>query len=261
MTGAPDDPWTLMYTSGTTGKPEGRHPQPPRQRAAVAGHRDRARLQLATTARLLVMPMCHANSLYFFGAFAYCGAACTGLLAARASIPSTSCGRWPTGGSTFTSLVPTHYIMMLGLPRRSAQGTTFDAVTKLMISSAPARRETKLAIMEMFQQLRPVRALRLDRSRLGHHAASATSSSPSSARSGANASARAPIKLARRGRQRGAATARPASSTRATPTPSTATGSCRRRPGRLSAATIARSATWPAATRTATSISSTARAT
>jgi hypothetical protein len=27
-------------------------------------------------AALLVMPMCHANSLYFF-AFTYCGAACT----------------------------------------------------------------------------------------------------------------------------------------------------------------------------------------
>jgi hypothetical protein len=28
-------------------------------------------------AALLVMPMCHANSLYFFGAFAYCGASTT----------------------------------------------------------------------------------------------------------------------------------------------------------------------------------------
>ena len=34
------------------------------------------------------MPMCHANSLYFFGAFSYCGAACTVYNRARASIRS-----------------------------------------------------------------------------------------------------------------------------------------------------------------------------
>ena len=43
------------------------------------------------------------------------------------------------GGSTFTSLVPTHYIMMLGLPDGDAHGYNVDAVDKLMISSAPAR--------------------------------------------------------------------------------------------------------------------------
>ena len=71
-----DDPWTLMYTSGTTGKPKG----------AIRSHKGSAMLSLVTevelslTSRdsaLLVMPMCHANSLYFFGAFTYCGAACT----------------------------------------------------------------------------------------------------------------------------------------------------------------------------------------
>ena len=55
------------------------------------------------------------------------------------------------GGATFTSLVPTHYIMMLGLPAAVRERHNVDAVTKLMISSAPARRETKLAIMEYFR--------------------------------------------------------------------------------------------------------------
>ena len=73
---APEDPWTLMYTSGTTGAPKG----------AIRNHRGGAMLSLITEIELglhrndgalLVMPMCHANSLYFFGAFAYCGATTT----------------------------------------------------------------------------------------------------------------------------------------------------------------------------------------
>ena len=54
------------------------------------------------------------------------------------------------GGSTFTSLVPTHYIMMLGLPAHVRDGHNLDRVTKLMISSAPARQDTKREIIEMF---------------------------------------------------------------------------------------------------------------
>ena len=76
VTVAPDDPWMLMYTSGTTGNPKG----------AIRNHRGGAMLSLITEIELgmhrndgalLVMPMCHANSLYFFGAFAYCGATTT----------------------------------------------------------------------------------------------------------------------------------------------------------------------------------------
>ena len=61
-----------MYTSGTTGKPKG----------AIRGHRVMALLALMTALEhgfmrrdtgLLVMPLGHANSLYFFSAFAYIG--------------------------------------------------------------------------------------------------------------------------------------------------------------------------------------------
>ncbi len=144
-----DDPWTLMYTSGTTGKPKG----------AVRNHRGGAQLSLVSEVELglssrdsalLVMPMCHANSLYFFGAFSYCGAPCT-VYNRKSFDPEHLLRTLAEGGATFTSLVPTHYIMMLALPDAVRARYNVDAVTKLMISSAPARRDTKLAIMDTFR--------------------------------------------------------------------------------------------------------------
>ena len=144
-----DDPWTLMYTSGTTGRPKG----------AIRSHRGGAMLSLVTEVEmgftrrdsaLLVMPMCHANSLYFFGAFAYCGAPVT-IYSRKSFDPEHLLRTLAEGAATFTSLVPTHYIMMLGLPAKARAQHNVDSVTKLMISSAPARRDTKLAIMEHFR--------------------------------------------------------------------------------------------------------------
>ena len=51
---------------------------------------------------------------------------------------------------TFTSLVPTHYIMTLELPDKIKASYDVSRVSKLMISSAPARKDTKLAILEYF---------------------------------------------------------------------------------------------------------------
>jgi fatty-acyl-CoA synthase len=145
---SPEDPWVLMYTSGTTGSPKG----------AIRNHRGGAMLSLVTDIELslhredgalLVMPMCHANSLYFFGAFTYCGATTT--VYSRKSFDPEHCVRvLGEGVATFTSLVPTHYAMMLALPQATRAQLNLDRVAKLMISSAPARPDAKRAIMEMF---------------------------------------------------------------------------------------------------------------
>ncbi|MEZ5658332.1 MAG: AMP-binding protein [Burkholderiaceae bacterium] len=141
----PADPWCLMYTSGTTGNPKG----------AIRGHAGMAMLALMTDvelrfgrgdAGLLVMPMCHANSLNFFSSFLYAGAATH--VFSRASFDPERCLRaFAETGATFTSLVPTHYEMMLEVREKAGD---LARVEKLMVSSAPARVDTKRRIMEMF---------------------------------------------------------------------------------------------------------------
>lgn len=145
----PTDPWALMYTSGTTGRPKG----------AIRNHAGSALISLVTAldmgfardhTALLVMPMCHANSLYFSFTFTNLGATC--VIDDRKSFdPEALLRTLSEQHVTFTSLVPTHYIMMLTLPDAVKRKYDVDKVSKLMISSAPARRETKLAIMEHFR--------------------------------------------------------------------------------------------------------------
>lgn len=145
----PADTWTLMYTSGTTGKPKG----------AIRSHRAAAHLSLVTEAEmgfgrsdgaLLAMPLCHGNSLFFFGAFAYCGATCT-VYSRKSFDPEHLLRTLSEGGASFTSLVPTQYIMLLALPAPVRAKYKVERITKLLISSATARPDTKLAIMDYFR--------------------------------------------------------------------------------------------------------------
>ncbi len=148
----PGDMSALMYTSGTTGKPKG----------AVRSHEGSTLIALATALEmrftrddtaLLVMPMCHANSLYFSHTFAHLGATCV-IDDRRSFDPEALLATLAGEHITFTSLVPTHFIMMLGLPEATKARHDVSRVDKLMISSAPARRETKLAILDFFRQAR-----------------------------------------------------------------------------------------------------------
>jgi fatty-acyl-CoA synthase len=145
----PADTSALMYTSGTTGKPKG----------AIRSHEGSTLIALATALEmrftrddtaLLVMPMCHANSLYFSHTFVHLGATCV-IDDRRSFDPEALLATLANERVTFTSLVPTHYIMMLGLPTETKQKYNVDRVEKLMISSAPARKDTKLAILDFFR--------------------------------------------------------------------------------------------------------------
>ena len=149
---AADDPAMMIYTSGTTGNPKG----------AIRSHAGQALMGLVTAldfgfsrsdAGLLVMPMCHANSLNFFSSFAYCGATC-GVYDRHSFDPEHLLATLSAQHVSFTSLVPTHYIMTLGLPQAVKSRYDVASVNKLLVSSAPARRETKLAIMEHFRNSR-----------------------------------------------------------------------------------------------------------
>ena len=144
----PTDPWVLMYTSGTTGKPKG----------AIRNHEGMALISLVTAldmgmgrddTALLVMPMCHANSFIFASTFTYVGA--TIVIDDRRSFdPEALLATMASQRITFTSLVPTHYIMALGLPADVKAKYDVSRVRKLMISSAPARKDTKLGILAYF---------------------------------------------------------------------------------------------------------------
>ena len=148
----PEDPWALMYTSGTAGRPKG----------AIRSHAASALLGLTTAfdlaftpddAALLVLPMFHANSLFFTSAFTYLGATCV-VDDSPSFDPERLLRTFAEQRITFTSLVPTHYIMTLALPEATRCAYDVRQVTRLLISSAPARRDTKLAIMEAFPSSR-----------------------------------------------------------------------------------------------------------
>jgi acyl-CoA synthetase (AMP-forming)/AMP-acid ligase II len=146
----PDDTYALLYTSGTTGKPKGAiRTNGSLVLLAYLVHVDWgfSRNDLG----LLVMPMCHANSLYFTYVFAACGAASC-VYDRKSFEPDHLLKTLASDKFTFTSLVPTHYIMMLGLPESVRRQLNVESVTKLLISSAPARQDTKLALMEYFRR-------------------------------------------------------------------------------------------------------------
>ena len=144
----PEDIWIIMYTSGTTGKPKG----------VMKSHRSLIAQYFVMIpghgfdfddVTLLVMPCCHINSLNYSFVNTWVGGTvmCYNMISFD---PEDLLKTFSGHKVTFTSLVPTHYIMLLSLPSSVKEKYDLTSIKKLLISSAPARRDTKLGILEMF---------------------------------------------------------------------------------------------------------------
>ena len=99
---------------------------------------------------MLVMPMCHVNSIFY--SFAYTLVSAPVFVYNMVSFdPEDLLRTIDEYKITFTSLVPTHYIMMLALPDEIKNSIDVSSIRQLLISSAPARKDLKLAIMDYFK--------------------------------------------------------------------------------------------------------------
>jgi len=143
----PHDAWILIYTSGTTGKPKG----------VVRSHESHIAFYLINAVDfgfnehdvcLNIMPLCHINSTFFTFTFTYVGAT-SYIHPARSFKAEEILEIVERERITFISLIPTHYALLLDAPLE-ARNRDLSSIRKLLCSSAPVRKDMKLAIMDFF---------------------------------------------------------------------------------------------------------------
>ena len=96
------------------------------------------------------MPLCHANSFNFFCAYIFAGASIS-IYSKKSFEAQHFFHLISLNKCTFTSLVPTHYIILLDYIKKNKSKLKIQRNFKFMISSAPARRDTKKNILEYFK--------------------------------------------------------------------------------------------------------------
>jgi acyl-CoA synthetase (AMP-forming)/AMP-acid ligase II len=143
----PKDPWILIYTSGTTGKPKG----------VIRSHESHIAFYLLNAVDfgfthhdicLNVMPLCHINSTFYTFNFLYIGGTAY-IHPARSFKAEEILEIIEREKITFISLIPTHYNLILNTPPET-RSRNVGSIRKLLCSSAPVRKNMKLAILDFF---------------------------------------------------------------------------------------------------------------
>ena len=141
------DPWMLLYTSGTTGKPKG----------VVRSHESYIAFFLINAVDfgfnehdicLNIMPLYHVNSTFYTFLFLYLGGSAY-IHPARHFRAEEILEIIEREKITYISLIPTHYNLILNVSEE-AKKRDVSSIRKLLCSSAPVRKNMKKAIMEFF---------------------------------------------------------------------------------------------------------------
>jgi len=145
------DTWVILYTSGTTGVPKG----------VVRSHRSYISFYLINEVEfsfrpddygLIVMPLFHVNSTFYSFVFTNIGASVY-VHKERKFNPEEVLRIIEGEKITFTSLIPTHYNLILGLPDEVKSKYDVSSMRSILCSSAPVWKKTKLAIMDFFKNV------------------------------------------------------------------------------------------------------------
>jgi acyl-CoA synthetase (AMP-forming)/AMP-acid ligase II len=144
----PSDTWFQIYTSGTTGTPKG----------VVRSHQSYIAFYLINAVEfgfseedtgMIIMPLYHVNSTFYGPLFMYIGGS---LYVGRDKgfDPVDLLRTLSEERITFTSLIPTHYSLVLNVSEEVRKKFDVSSVRKLLCSSAPARIHIKEGILKVF---------------------------------------------------------------------------------------------------------------
>jgi len=146
----PDDTWVILYTSGTTGRPKG----------VVRSHRSYTAFFLINEVEfsftpqdygMILMPLSHVNSTFYSFVFTYLGAPVYIHIEYKFN-PEEVLKIIDREKITFTSMIPTHYNLILSLPEEIKKSYDLSSVRALLTSSAPATKKMKLDVMNLFKE-------------------------------------------------------------------------------------------------------------
>jgi acyl-CoA synthetase (AMP-forming)/AMP-acid ligase II len=97
------------------------------------------------------MPLSHVNSTFYSFVFTYLGAPCYVHIEYNFD-PEEVLSIIAEEKITFTSMIPTHYNLILSLPEEVKKKYELGSVRTLLTSSAPAPKQMKLDVMNLFDK-------------------------------------------------------------------------------------------------------------